>query len=186
VEVAERDEYDSAGDFLDQLREAELRDTADDQHIRQVHYRNGADTIALRYDLWHSRPVGRSINGEAVSSPALASPLAVQSSSGRIEGRAAVLETDAQPVWLIADEADPAHRTWIAVNPMERATPVRFQTPGGTVNAEKWGLGRMEWRMSETDGQLLVIDPIEKPAGLKTPPSLSVRYRKPARRQDTE
>ena len=186
AEVAERDEYDSVGDFLDQLREAELRDTVDDGHIRQVSYSRGADTIALRYDLWHSRPVGRSINGEAVSSPALVSPLAAQGSSGRNEAGAAALETDSQPVWLIADDDDPAHRTWIAVNPMERATPVRFQTHGGTVNAEKWGLGRMEWRMSETDGQLLVVDSVEKPTGLKTPPSLSVRYRKPARRQDAE
>jgi hypothetical protein len=101
--------------------------------------------------------------------PARASPGAAQGSSGELRAGGAVLRTAPQPVWLIAQELDPAERAWIAVNPQDAPTALRLETPLGVVTAARWGAGRIEWRAPEGGEQTLVLDTLEEPSDLRVP-----------------
>ncbi|MBI3972364.1 MAG: hypothetical protein HY332_13880 [Chloroflexi bacterium] len=175
VEVAARGEHPSANAFLSRLRLATVEDrveaTAESPAVRTVTYRSGGDTIALRYDLWRTQPVERQLSGGMYTPPALASPLAVQGDSGRLAAGGATLETNRQMVWLLAQEVDPAQHAWIAVNPDDRPTPLRLETPAGILTAERWGLGRIEWRAPQGDssGLVILVDTLEAPRGLRAP-----------------
>ena len=118
-------------------------------------YRRGGDELSLTYDLWNTEPRQRRFNGVAYEPPALSSPLGVQGDSGELQVGSARLTTEPRPVWLIAQEADPARRAWIAVNPLEQPTSIRLETPCGVVSAEQWGMGRLEWRAPVGGGQEL-------------------------------
>jgi hypothetical protein len=177
VEVAERADYASAADFLADLRRAVVEDEVDDNFIRTVTYRSGGDELSLAYDLWNSEPRQRRFNGAVYAPPALSSPLGVQGDGGELRVGSVRLVTEPQPVWLIAQEADPARRTWIAVNPLEQPTAVRLETPCGVVSADQWGLGRLEWRAPVGGGQELIVDALAEPVGLRVPDGVTVRLR---------
>ena len=74
--------------------------------LRTVTFTSGTDTLQLVYDLWSTAPGKHRLGGVVYNPPALASPLAVQGSSGRLAVGQATLETAPQPVWLIAQEDD--------------------------------------------------------------------------------
>jgi hypothetical protein len=179
VEVAERTAFASAAAFLAHLRQATVEDSLDAERVRTVTYRSGGDEVQVRYDLWRTQPGERRLNGQVYEPPSLASPLAVQGSSGTLTVGSATLRTDQQPVWLIAQEVDPAQRAWIAVNPGNQPTPLRLETPYGTVTAERWGLGRLEWRAPEGGEQVLLIDAVDEPVELNVPAGLAIRRRQP-------
>jgi hypothetical protein len=181
VEVAERAEYASAADFLADLRQGVIEDHVDDDRIRTVTYRRGGDDLSLSYDLWKTEPRERRINGSLYTPPALASPLGVQGESGVLQVASARLETQPQPVWLVAQELDPERRTWIAVNPLDRPTPALLETPCGTVSAESWGLGRLEWRAPIGGSQELIVETLDEPVGLRVPEGVTV-HRQPSAR----
>jgi hypothetical protein len=178
-EVAPREAYRSAAAYFDHLRRATIRDeveaTPASPAMRTVTFTSGGETLQLRYDLWRTEPGERRLDGAPYTPPALASPLAVQGSAGRLTLGPAALETGPQPVWLIVQVADPTARAWIAVNPTDRPTPLKLETPAGVVTAERWGLGRLEWRAPEGGGQELVVDAPRLPDGLRVPPGLPVR-----------
>jgi hypothetical protein len=176
VEVAERDAHEDAGQFLAHLREATVLDSTDERRVRTVTYRSGGDEISLDYDLWNTAPGERRIGGEPYAPPSLSSPLGVQGASGEVRVGSAVLTTEPQPVWLIADEIDPARRGWIAVNPWERPTRLRLETAAGVVEAERWGLGRLEWRAPAGRPQTLLVEAVTAPVGLRAPPGVEVRW----------
>jgi hypothetical protein len=142
--------------------------------VRTVTYRSGGDELRLRYDLWHTRPLDRRLNGLPYHPPALESPPAAQGSVGELRAGGATLRTAAQPCWLLAQELDPAARAWVAVNPQDRPTPLRLETPLGTVTAARWGVGRVEWRAPEGGAQTLVLDTLVEPAGLRVPEGVRV------------
>jgi hypothetical protein len=176
VEVAERADYASAAAFLADLRRAVIEDGVDD-FIRTVTYRHGDDELSLRYDLWNTEPRQRRFNGVAYEPPALSSPLGVQGDGGELRVGSARLVTEPRPVWLIAQEVDPARRTWIAVNPQDYPTPVRLETPCGVVSAGRWGMGRLEWRAPVGGSQELIVDALTEPVGLRVPDGVTVRRR---------
>jgi hypothetical protein len=176
VEVAERDAHADAGAFLAHLREARVLDSTDENHIRTVTYRSGGDEISLDYDLWNTAPGERRIDGAPYVPPSLSSPLGVQGASGELRVGSAVLETAPQPVWLIADEVDPARRGWIAVNPRERPTRLRLETAAGVVEAERWGMGRLEWRAPVGGRQRLLVEAIDEPVGLRAPAGVEIEW----------
>ena len=177
VEVAERAAFPSVAAFLAHLRRAAVEDAVDDARIRTVTYRSGGDEVQLRYDLGRTEPLERRFNGRVYQPPALSSPLAVQGSGGTLTVGSATLRTEPQPMWLIAQELDQARRAWIAVNPEDRPTWLRLETPAGTVTAERFGLGRLEWRMPATGESELVIDALDEPAGLEAPAGVAIRRR---------
>jgi hypothetical protein len=174
VEVAERTEYASAADFLSHLRRSAIEDTVDDKFIRTIVYRSGGDELALSYDLWNTEPVARRLNGTIYEPPSLESPLGVQGNRGVLRVGTATLVTNPQQVWLIAQELDPAQRAWIAVNPEDRPTPVRLETPAGVITAEEWGMGRLEWRAPVGGEELLIVETLTEPVGLKVPKDVRV------------
>jgi hypothetical protein len=174
VEVAERDAFDTAAAFLAHLRKAQVEDAVDAERVRTVRYASGGDDIELRYDLQRTEPGERRINGAVYDPPQLSSPIAAQSSDGRVTVGATTLETDAGPAWLIAQELDPATRQWVAVNPLERARPLRLSTPVGVIAADAFPLGRLEV-LAPVGGQVTVIlDAIVPPVGLTVPPGVAV------------
>jgi hypothetical protein len=151
LEAAERDEYASAAAFLAHLRHAEVSDVTaagDTTPLeRTIRITSGEDALALRYDLWHTRPIARSINGRAYLAPPLDSPIAVQGDSGTLRAGSAILHTDpGVMVWLIAQDLDPARRAWTVVNPLDRPTSMRLDTPIGAVATSRWTVGRVELR----------------------------------------
>jgi hypothetical protein len=147
--------------------------------VRTVTYSSGGGKLCVRYDLWNTEPVERLLNGEIYHPPNLSSPLAVQGDSGELVVGSAKLTTDPQQVWLIAQELDPAQRCWIAVNPLDDATVLRLETPLGVVTADEWGMGRIEWRAPQGKAQVVVIDAMHKPAGLRVPEGVEVLWRAP-------
>jgi hypothetical protein len=177
VEVAERAAFPSAGAFLAHLRRAVVDDTVDDNHVRTVTFRSGEDELQLRYDLWHTEPLERRLNGQVYQAPALASPLAAQGSTGRLTLAGAMLRTEPKPVWLIAQDLDPAERVWVAVNPETSPTWLQLETPGGVVSIERFGLGRLEWRQPASGASEVIIDALDEPVGLTTPAGVTVRRR---------
>jgi hypothetical protein len=177
VEVAERAAFPSAADFLAHLGRSVVEDAVDEARIRTVTYRSDGDELQLRYDLGRTEPLERRRNGRLDHPPALSSPLAVQGSGGTLTVESATLWTEPQPMWLIAQELDPARRAWIAVNPEDRPTSLRLETPGGVVTAHRFGLGRLEWRMPEGGEPELVIDALDDPVGLDAPAGVVVRRR---------
>lgn len=177
VEVAERSEYPSAAAFLDHLRRASVEDAVDETHVRTVVYRSGGDELLLRYDLWHTEPKERRLNGALYLPPNLSSPLAAQGASGRLSAGSATLLTNPQQVWLIAQELDPARRAWIVANPEDQPTPLRLETPLGVVAAAAFGLGRLAWHAPEGGPQTLVVEALREPAGLEAPAGVDVQLR---------
>jgi hypothetical protein len=177
VEVAERSEYPSARSFLAHLRQATIEDTVDAEFIRTVTYRSGEDELILRYDLWNTEPKERVLNGVLHEPPSLSSPLAVQGDSGELKVGQATLLTNPQQVWLVAQELDPAERTWAAVNPEDRPTPLRLETPCGVITAKEWGLGRLEWRAPLGAEQTVIVDALSEPVELKVPAGVDVYWR---------
>lgn len=176
VEVAERTEYASPEGFLSHLRMATIEDTMDDEFIRNVVYRSGGDELALCYDLWNTEPMERRINGTVYEPPNLESPLGVQGDGGDLRVGKARLVTNPQQVWLIAQELDPARRAWIAVNPEDRPTPLRLETPCGVIAADEWGMGRLEWRAPVGGEEFLIVDTLKEPVGLQVPKDVRVHY----------
>lgn len=142
-------------------------------------YRSGDDELQLRYDLWHTEPLDRRINGQVYQAPALASPLAVQGSSGVLTLAGATLRTEARPVWLIAQTLDPAERVWVAVNPEASPTWLRLETPGGVVSIERFGLGRLAWRQPASGPAEIVIETLDELVGLTAPAGVTVHRRDP-------
>jgi hypothetical protein len=175
VEVAARADYPSAAAFLAHLRRAVVEDTVDADRVRTVTFRGGDDELTLRYDLMRTEPVERRLNGTVYQAPSLASPLAVQGDDGLLAVGGATLRTAPGPRWLIADEIDPARPAWIAVNPLDEPTPLRLETPRGVVTAERWGLGRLEWRAPSDGEQEVLVETLEEPVGLVAPPGVVVR-----------
>jgi hypothetical protein len=179
LEVAERGAYRSPAALFDHLRRAVIRDavaaTPASPALRTVTFTSGTDTLQLQYDLWRTQPGERRLGGAVYTPPALASPLAAQGSSGRLAVGQATLETAPQPVWLIAQEEDTATRSWTAVNPTDRPTPLRLETPLGVITAGRWGLGRLEWRAPEGGTPLLAVDAARLPEGLHLPPGLPLQ-----------
>ena len=179
VEVSERRAYASAREFLTYLRRSHVADSVDEDHIRTVTYSNGGESLSLRYDLWNTVPVARYLNGEAYSAPQLSSPLAVQGDTGYLEAGKARLFGQPQPLWLIAQELDPAGCTYVAVNPGQPATPLRLETPAGTLQASAWSMGRLEWRVpGNGDGrQVVILEGLEPPADLSVPDGVQIIWR---------
>lgn len=176
VEVVERTQYASTAALLDHLRGATIEDIIDEKFIRTVTYRSGGDELILSYDLWNTEPMERRINGTVYEPPILESPLGVQGDSGVLRLGTATLVTNPQQVWLIAQELDPAQRVWIAVNPEDRPTPLRLETPSGMISAEEWGMGRLEWRAPVGGEEVLIVDTLREPVGLKVPEGIKVHY----------
>ena len=170
--------YPSAAAFLDHLGAASVRDETgpgpESPLVRSVTYRSGGDELRLRYDLWHTRPLDRRLNGLPYHPPALESPVAAQGSGGELRAGSATLRTAPQPCWLLAQELDPASRAWVAVNPQDTPTALRLETPLGAVTAARWGVGSIEWRAPAGGAQTLVLDTLEEPAELRVPEGVRV------------
>jgi hypothetical protein len=175
VEVAQRSEYKSAAAFLDYLRQATIEEQ-EWEFVRTVVYRSGGDELTLSYDLWNTEPKERRFNGITYVPPNLASPLAVQGDRGELRVGNARLVTRPQQVWLVAQEVDPDQRTWIAVNPEDCITPLRFETLCGVITAEEWGLGRLEWRAPIGETETLIVDTLRRPLGLQVPKGVQIVY----------
>ena len=174
VEVAERHEYDSAAEFLSHLQSAAIADSVDDHHLRTVTYTNGGDSLSLSYDLWNTCPAGRLLDGQVYVPPQLASPLAVHGDTGYLRLGQAHLYTNPQPVWLVAQELDDSVQTYVAVNPVDRATPLKLATPAGTIRASVWGLGRLAWHVPDSGESLLIVDCLQPPVDLVVPAGVKV------------
>jgi hypothetical protein len=199
MEVVDRGEYPEAGAFLEHLGRSVVEDEVDQQKVRRVRFGGEGREVELRYDLFHSEPVGRRIDGQPYEPPSLTSPVAVQGEDGTLRLGDATLTTDPQPVWLMRlggsrphpdllpggegttsfplplgaasrpegqGQAEGVAKThsdgWAIVNPLDQPTRLRLETPRGTLSAESWGVGRIEWRGGE-----VVVDCLEQPVGLR-------------------
>jgi hypothetical protein len=103
----------------------------------------------------------------------------VQGESGDLTVGGARLLTDPRHAWLIAQELDPARRTWIAVTPDDLSTPLRLETPAGVVAAKEFGSGRIEWRAPEGRRGTLIVETLRRPVGLEAPDGVDVRFNLP-------
>ena len=84
------------------------------------------------------------------------------------------LFTNAQQVWLIAQELDPSVQTSVAVNPTTKPTPLRLETPAGVISAFSWGMGRIEWTVSADGEQTVRIDGLHAPENLSVPAGVNL------------
>jgi hypothetical protein len=79
---------------------------------------------------------------------------------------------------LIAQELGaaegPAERAWVAVNLEDRPTRLRLETPAGVLTAERWGVGRIEWRTTRDGTSRILVDCAEPPIGLSAPSGAEV------------
>lgn len=133
--------------------------------------------MRLDYNLWQTKPAGRWYNDTQYQETALKSPLAVQGSSGQLRLGKVKLLTQGQPVWLIVQDLIPEQRTWIAVNPQNRPTYLKSETPCGILTATQWGMGRIEWRSPVGSQQQIIIEGLEPPSGLQVPEGIQISYR---------
>lgn len=175
LEIVDRDDFASVAEFLASLQAAKIEDRVNPDTVRSVIYHKDRETVRLDYDLLSTQPAGRWINGEAYLPVAHQSPLAAQSESGELAVGQATLHTNSQAVWLIAQEAIPEERRWIAVNPQDAATHLRLATPCGTLSASAWQLGRIEWRApADAEQEIVIIG--HRPIDLRVPEGLHVTY----------
>ena len=65
---------------------------------------------------------------------------------------------------------------WIAVNPEDQPTPLRFQTPYGEIAAEQFTLGRIEWQAPSQGEQKIVIETLTEPVGLMVPDGVPIEW----------
>jgi hypothetical protein len=159
MEVAERAEHPDAGGFVAHLRRAVVEDEVDDARVRRVRFHGGGPDVELRYDLWRTEPAGRRIGGAPYEPPMLESPVALQRNRGELRLGDATLTTEpGQSAWLLR-----VGDGWAVVNPLNRPTRLRLATLRGTLVAERWGVGRIEWR---GDGEV-VVDCLAEPTGLR-------------------
>jgi len=179
IEVAERIEYLTAALFLEHLQNGKISDNVNDHSIRSVSYESGGDHVRLDYDLWHTQPTGRWLNGYRFKAVGLRSPLAIQGDHGTLVAGNAKLETNNQPMWLVAEELLPEQRAWIATNPQDIPTKLHFETPCGVISADEWRLGRITWLAPEGGRQAIQIEGVELPKGLIVPEEIEVAFSSP-------
>lgn len=137
IEVAPVADFASPEAFVSHVRSLPLTDEVDAERIRRVRFGG----LAIEYDLWRTAPGRRAVDGRVVGDAVLESPVARQGSSGRLAVGEVVLETEPGVMtWLMA----PA----VAVVPTG-TTRLRLSGPGGVVEAERFGPGRVAWREGE-------------------------------------
>ena len=174
VEVFERDLYPSTLDVVHYLKSALIADMVDKYFIRTITYSSGDDSLTLKYDLWHTKPHSRYLNGVHYSPPQLSSPIAVQGDTGTLQVGHAQLNTNPQPMLLIAQELEQANCCWVAINPENSPTPVRLQTTNGVVTIKEFGLGRLIWLTSEGKEEQLILECLDPPVGVQVPEGIEV------------
>lgn len=176
VEIVEQTDYESADSFLVHLHQSVIEDSVDSEYMRHVVFSNDGEELSIDYDLWNTEPGERKFNDDIYSPPSLTSPIAMQGDSGNLHLGNTILATNPQPMWLINQESDSTKNTWIAVNPLDEPTPLRWETPLGVITAEQWGLGTLVLHSETPETGTLSIESLTEPIGLQVPDGVSVTF----------
>ena len=145
-EAGDRDEYGNLEHFSAHMAQTHISDQMDGA-LRHVSYATGGDLMEITVDLLSNHLVERRVNGQVVRPAMLASPTAVQSTSGHLEAGAAVVDGGTAPLWMVSNDA---HDCWAVVNPSDNETPVRLSVPGAMITSPAFGFGKIVCRGRDT------------------------------------
>lgn len=161
IEVGDRAEHGEFAAFRAHIMRGVIAERIEGSR-RTVRYASGADLLEITVDLRANRLVERRVNGRTYHSPMLASPVAVQATSGALAAGTAHLTCGAVPAWLVADDDGGA---WAAANPSDDEVTWRLETPLTTLESPAFGFGRM----AVYAGDVVEIDvlAIHRPAPLR-------------------
>ncbi|NQT58022.1 MAG: hypothetical protein HQ557_03465 [Bacteroidetes bacterium] len=176
MEVTEAADYACTEDFMNDLQLSRIQDSVNEQNIRSITFHRKNENIRLDYDLLETSAAGRWRNNQEITLDGLQSPLAVQGASGFLKIGETTLSTKEQPVMLIVHDSLPGKRSWIAVNPENKPTHLVLITPNGKLEASRWGMGRIEWRVLTSGAQEIHISGLEKPENLSVPDNIKVYF----------
>ncbi|MCY4061279.1 MAG: hypothetical protein OXG53_02805 [Chloroflexi bacterium] len=150
VEVASRSRYRSgkdlceafaAGQLLEELEDAQTFDGANERQWRLA-YRRDDIALGMDVDLMRWRIQRRWADAAMLGSPMLASPVALESRSGRIELGSARLSCGGHPAWLVAiPDAD----LWVGAYHGPEASALTLDLAGKQVHLESLEAGIVLW-----------------------------------------
>ena len=150
VELAERSDYPDAAAFGRAIAAGDLRDVTappftyygEGERLWTVEYRRDGQTLGIEVDLMEWRLKRRWTEAGEPGWPMLASPMARQTASGRVEVGDAVLECGPGPAWLFAS---PATGRYVAGYHGARPAALTLTVPGGRVEIPEMGIGTVVW-----------------------------------------
>ncbi len=172
-EVGDADEHGSFESFCDHISKAYVKDVVDENKVREVTYKSGSDTLAIKVDLLNNVLLERRINGQVYEAPMLEGTNVKQSTSGYIEVNGAMLYAAQAPAWLLSDIEN---RTFVVVNPSGERVPIRLITPYGMVETDSFSYGKIVYCIQEETSLEIETIRLHAPVYL-TKPSGSYRIK---------
>jgi hypothetical protein len=134
-------EYGSLEAFKKHVNSAKVEEAVYANGVWAVRYTSGKENLSIAYHLTAHEIIERKVNGKDVVIPMFSSPLVKEDRSGHIEiGRTSLDTRFGLPVWLMADEK---HSVYMVMNLNSQTTPVKLQTPDGTLETDALPLGRI-------------------------------------------
>ncbi len=150
VELAERADYGDGATFGQVVASGRLRDLTDPpytyagegERLWTVEYSRGGQTLGIQADLMAWQLKRRWTQAGDLGWPPLESPIARQTTTGRVEVDGATLTCGPGPAWLFAS---PATGRYVAGYHGSRPAALTLTVPGGRVEAPEMGVGTVVW-----------------------------------------
>ncbi len=136
------------------LDETRVADTTSGDHVRQVVFTSGRDTLSIRTDLKTNNLLERAINGVLYSPPMLEADTVKQDNNGKIEVKGTTLLTDPRPALLLVDEDIPCY---VAICASSEGGPLELTTPHGSVECPDFGFGKIVYQPGEASSHLEIL-----------------------------
>jgi hypothetical protein len=154
LEVAERESYQDgnafaqavAGGIFSQALDAPFTYPAEGERSYTVSYQRGSTELGISIELMQWQLLRRWTEASDPGWEMLASPMAVQNSTGRVEVGEAILTCANEPAWLYAN---PDTGRWVAGYLGLNPTTLRLTTPQGAVTVDSMGMGTVVWDNGE-------------------------------------
>ncbi|HIL11593.1 MAG TPA: hypothetical protein EYG11_23145 [Candidatus Latescibacteria bacterium] len=151
AEVALRDAYSDGAEFAqivaggqlcDEVEAPFTYDGGDEERLWNIEYERDGRSLGIAVDLMQWKLKQRWTEDGDQGWPMLESPLAQQTSDGKVEVAGAVLECGKAAAWILASSE---RRCWVAAYHGPEAAPLVFQVPEGKVEIESMGTGMVIW-----------------------------------------
>lgn len=150
VEMAERDDYESARDFAEAVAGGSLTDRSDDPFVSDgtserlwtVEYERRGRRVGIEVDLMTWRLKRRWTQRGELGFPMLEAPFAIQSNDGNLLHHHASVESTRGPVWMVVP---PDHDTWIVGYHGPTPTALSLTVPGGRLEIPSIKAGIIRW-----------------------------------------
>ncbi|HID96370.1 MAG TPA: hypothetical protein EYP53_10005 [Candidatus Latescibacteria bacterium] len=125
------------------------------ERIYEVRYLGERTSMLIRYDRETGRIIERRRDGACLVPPMFSSPTAKQDRSGQLKVEDAVLHTKNVSALLVVERTG---NCYVAINPDLWATPLKLETPYGTLQTESFAFGKIVWKVG--NGMKLDIETV--------------------------